>query len=513
MIAKALFEKFPRLRSLWRTVRSIRALSLAIILLALAISFGNHTLLFLMGMAFPFGLVLTSKRPRLSLFRNRDGSGDMPRRQDAVDALDQFLEATRDDGWQTAAFVVEVDNFKRLEERHDHATASRLVAEIGKRISSVLRDGDVTARLDGPSFALALAPSRLLDLESAIQLAGRVQRIASEAIPAGETAVHLSVSIGLSLPDRLTAPDGEMLLQAATSALIEAQRSGPSAIRSYSDAMRDRIALRHSLSKQVSEALSDKQIRAYFQPQLSARTGAITGFETLARWHHPERGLIPPSEFLPALEQAGLMGRLGERMIIEALEAIRHWDANGFDIPRIGVNFSSDELCDPRLVDRICWELDRYDLAADRLVVEVLETVVASKIDDVVIRNLAGLARLGCCLDLDDFGTGNASITSIRRFAIERIKIDRSFVTHIDEDPEQQKMVAAILTMADRLGLDTLAEGVETPEEQRMLLQLGCGHVQGFGIARPMPLAEADAWIRNYRGTTQGSSLKQLKAI
>ena len=164
-------------------------------------------------------------------------------------------------------------------------------------------------------------------------------------------------------------------------------------------------------------------------------------------------------------------------MIIEALEAIRHWDANGFDIPRIGVNFSSDELCDPRLVDRICWELDRYDLTPDRLVVEVVETVVASKTDDVVIRNLAGLARLGCCLDLDDFGTGNASITSIRRFAIERIKIDRSFVTHIDEDPEQQKMVAAILTMADRLGLDTLAEGVETPEEQRMLLQLGCGHV------------------------------------
>jgi EAL domain-containing protein (putative c-di-GMP-specific phosphodiesterase class I) len=147
-------------------------------------------------------------------------------------------------------------------------------------------------------------------------------------------------------------------------------------------------------------------------------------------------------------------------------------------------------------VDRIGWELDRHDLTPDRLVIEVLESVVANRAEDVVMRNLAGLARLGCCLDLDDFGTGHASITSIRRFSIERIKIDRSFVTRIDDDPEQQKMVGAILTMAERLGLDTLAEGVETEGERAMLARLGCGHIQGFGIARPMPLSETADWIR-----------------
>ena len=184
------------------------------------------------------------------------------------------------------------------------------------------------------------------------------------------------------------------------------------------------------------------------------------------------------------------MARLGERMIQDALEALRAWEAQGVRVPRVGVNFSNAELCDPRLVDRVAWELDRYELTPDRLVVEVLETVVAGRSEDVVVRNLAGLARLGCCLDLDDFGTGHASITSIRRFSIERIKIDRSFVTRIDEDPEQQRMVSAILTMAERLGLDTLAEGVETEAEQAMLARLGCGHVQGFGIARPMPLRD-----------------------
>ena len=134
-------------------------------------------------------------------------------------------------------------------------------------------------------------------------------------------------------------------------------------------------------------------------------------------------------------------------------------------------------------------------MTPDRLTVEVLETVVAGRAEDQVIRNLAGLSSLGCTLDLDDFGTGHASITNIRRFSIARIKIDRSFVTRIDTDPDQQMMFSAILTMADRLHLDTLAEGVETAGELAMLAELGCRHVQGFGIARPMPLAQADAWI------------------
>ena len=167
---------------------------------------------------------------------------------------------------------------------------------------------------------------------------------------------------------------------------------------------------------------------------------------------------------------------------------------------RSTANFSTEELRDPRLSDRIQPQLKHHDLSPDRLVVEVLETVVANHADDIVLRNLSALAQLGCKLDLDDFGTGHASITSIRRYSVERIKIDRSFVTRIDNDTEQQKMVSAILTMADRLGLDTLAEGVETPEEQAMLAKLGCGHVQGFGIARPMPAEEVDAWISAYQG-------------
>jgi len=428
----------------------------------------------------------------------RDALTGLAQREGLVTALDRSLAAARSEE-VTGALILELDGFRKIEERHDRGTVERLLVTVARRLRVAIRDADLACRLDGPTFAIALAPSRRLELEPVVQLAGRLQRAIAEPIAIAGTNFYLTASIGFSLSSRHRSPIGEDIVQGATLAMIEAQRSGPSGIRSYSDAMRARVASRGILATEVAEAFDKGEITAYFQPQVSTRTGEVTGFEALARWHHPVRGLIPPVEFLPALAQAGLMDRLGEAMVRESLAALRHWDGLGLRIPRVGVNFSNAELADPGLVDRIGWELDSHDLTPDRLVIEVLETVVANRSEDVVIRNLAGLARLGCCLDLDDFGTGHASITSIRRFSIERIKIDRSFVT--------------ILTMAERLGLDTLAEGVETPAERAMLGRLGCGHVQGFGIARPMPLSETADWIRTQIRTGRESSPIQLRVV
>jgi EAL domain-containing protein (putative c-di-GMP-specific phosphodiesterase class I) len=168
----------------------------------------------------------------------------------------------------------------------------------------------------------------------------------------------------------------------------------------------------------------------------------------------------------------------------------------GYRVPAVSVNFDREEMRDPNLVERLKWEFDRFDLTPDRLVVEVLETVMTDNPDDVVSRNIMGLRDLGCRIDLDDFGTGHASIASIRRFGFARIKIDRSFVMKADQDPEQQRLVSAILTMAERLDLETLAEGVETVGEHALLAQLGCNHVQGFGIGRPMPFEKTLDWIK-----------------
>lgn len=419
------------------------------------------------------------------------------------DALQNAAKA----GQSTACIMVAIDDFSDVTDRYGAATAEMLTRKLAARLSSALRDEDPVLRLVNGQFGIVLAPMRLLDLETAIQIAGRLQRAVEEPLSLDATTIYLSSSVGFCLGARNPGPHSTSLLEASRAALHEAQLNGPSAIRAYTDRIRQPYGLAGLPADQAASALDSDQIRPWFQPQISTDTGHITGFEALARWSHPERGLISPAEFLPVLEQHHQMERLGEVMLYHALTALQDWDAAGIHIPSVGVNFSKDELRNPKLIDKIRWELDRFELPASRLTVEVLETVVAADPDDTVSRNINGLAKLGCGIDLDDFGTGHASISSIRRFAVTRIKIDRSFVMKVDRDPEQQRMVNAILTMADRLDLGTVAEGVETVGEHAMLAQLGCHHVQGFGIARPMPFAQTADWIKAHNAKLQQTPL------
>ncbi len=252
-------------------------------------------------------------------------------------------------------------------------------------------------------------------------------------------------------------------------------------------------------------SLEKGQIHAWFQPQVCAGTGKITGFEALARWEHPKRGTVPPMDFLPALQESGQLEHLASRMLFQSLSALKEWRRAGWKVPRVAVNFSGDELHNPSLVDKIRWELDRFSIQPECFSVEVLESVIAGTPNDIVVRNVNGLAALGCQIELDDFGTGHSSISSIRRFHVSRLKIDRSYVTRVDQDLEQQRMVSAIVSMANQLGLETLAEGVETAGEYAMLRQLGCAHIQGYGIGHPMAFEDTFDWMSKYEATL-GSS-------
>ena len=420
-------------------------------------------------------------------------------RQHIVGSLDTLLRDSPVSGRTTACLVMLFDGMDQLVDRHGRAAQTEVLARTAERISAALREGDLVARLEGGGFAVALAPVRRLDLETVVQVATRLQAAVSVPVSVNAVRLYVSCSVGFCLAARAPAPHGKAVLEAAQIAADDAARHGPGALRAYAPEMTRRRADRDALREDLEQALDEGHIRAHFQPQISTDTGAITGFEALARWYHPEKGLIAPSDFLPLLEAAGLSERLGEVMLYNALSALSRWDKLGLSVPTVAVNFSSSELRNPRLTDKLKWELDRFDLKPARLSVEILENVVAETDNDIIVSNIAALAQMGCGIDLDDFGTGHASITSIRRFAVRRIKIDRSFVTKVDDDRDQQKMVAAILSMAEQLGLATLAEGVETPAEHAMLAQLGCGDVQGFGIARPMPVDETMDWIARHR--------------
>ncbi|WP_103334677.1 putative bifunctional diguanylate cyclase/phosphodiesterase [Pseudotabrizicola formosa] len=409
--------------------------------------------------------------------------------------LDRVLEGGMAQGRTTVCFVLMFDDLTGLAGRTGRLALDRAMSRTGERLGRALRDGDVVAALPGNGFAVSLAPMRRFDLESAVQMAARLQAAVTAPLVIDDLTVHPSLSVGFCLADRAPGVLGAPLLDAARTAAEEALRHGPGAMRAFQPELAQRRADRADLRAGLEEALDKGQICPFFQPQLSTDTGEITGFEALARWHHPERGGIPPSEFLPLAEETGLSERLGELILHGALSALTRWDKAGHSIARVTVNFSGAELRNPRLPDRLLWALDRFALMPERLTVEVLETVAARSDDDVIVHNLARIAELGCGIDLDDFGTGQASIVNIRRFAVRRIKVDRCFVTRCDTDPDQKRMVAAILSLCEHLGLETVAEGVETPGEHVTVAQLGCGHVQGFGIARPMAMEETFDWI------------------
>jgi diguanylate cyclase len=459
---------------------------------------GGEVWLILAALGLPLALILSGHGGALPMDPERVSSIGENNMTSLLYALDHALDAAALNGRSTACIMLSVDDLPDTQDRHGLAATQALLKVLTLRLSSALREEDRVIALPKGGFGVVLAPMRHLDLETAIQLSGRLQMAVEEPLSLDATTIYLSCSIGFCLGARNPGTNAAALLDAASTALFDAQQNGPSAIRSYTDRMRRKAGSRSDWADDAAMALNAGQIVPWFQPQISTDTGQITGFEALARWQHPDRGVISPAEFLPLLEQTGQLERLGEVMLYHTLSALRGWDASGLNVPRAAINITMEELHNPKLIDRIRWELDRFDLMPARLAIEVLENVVAAAPEDIVSRNINGLARLGCSIDLDDFGTGHASISSIRRFAVSRIKIDRSFVMKVDRDPEQQRLVNAILTMADKLGLATLAEGVETIAEHAMLAQLGCGHVQGFGIARPMPFEQTLDWIREH---------------
>lgn len=495
---------------LWRLARFLRPLNdvvlggpqalafLPALTLAAYWFFGESALL-VVAIAVPAFLALTgavaSKGNDLTV---RDNLTGQPARNQMIEHLDELLANTSGKGFTSACLVITMDDFVQIRDRFGSVMADAVLREVGNRLIETCREKDLVVRLHGASFAIALMPVLRADLENMIQLSGRIQSAISEPIGYGGATAYVTASIGFCLASRSPDATGKSLLEAAETAMIMARRRGPSAIRAYSVEMKTRAIKQDALMSELEGALNSGQIKPWFQPQISTDTGLVTGFEALARWDHPKRGVIPPGEFLPTLEASGQLERLCEIMLFQSLSALQSWDEAGLNIPSVSVNFSGDELKNPKFADKIQWELDRFGLSPERLAVEVLETVVTGSEDDIIIRNIAALATLGCRIDLDDFGTGNASIRHLRRFAVSRIKIDRSFVTKVDCDKEQQSMITAILTMAEQLKIETLAEGVETAGEHAMLSQLGCDHVQGFGIARPLPFEETIAWYERH---------------
>jgi diguanylate cyclase len=419
----------------------------------------------------------------------------IPGRPAAIARLTTLLSQAADSPGSVAVLAVGLDDPRDVEKRLGAPAFRDIVSRIGDRLAASVREHRSRGAAGRSTFAVIIATPSRDSLEALLALCARLQSAVASPFSLGAARIYVTASIGIARPESGETRTAETLIAGAESAAREAAAHGPGSVRSYAATRAIPARPFSPLAEEIAEALAQGHIQPWFQPQVRIGTGELTGAEALARWCHPQRGLIPPSEFLAQVDAAGLSERLGATMLHRSLAALRGMDEAGLSVPRVSVNFSCAELRNPGLVEKVRWELDRFDLGPDRLVVEVLETVIEATDDDVVTRNLDGLSRLGCGIDLDDFGTGHAAIGGIRRFSVQRIKIDRSFVTRLDTDADQQAVVSAMILMADRLGLDTIAEGVETAAEHAALAQLGCRHVQGFAIARPMPETAFRNWV------------------
>ncbi len=398
-----------------------------------------------------------------------------------------------------AALAIEIDGFNNLVDRQGPGAGDTAAQDIAQRMQAKLRADDILARKGAGVFVAQIGPMRGLDIETMVQIAARLQAVMAEPVMIDELGVHLTLSIGFCLPRRRFEMCGEGCVSAAETALTEAKAAGTGSIRGFVPRSPSTASLtsgmRH-LGDELEKAFAEDQMEAWFQPQVSTDTGLVSGMEALVRWNHPNRGILPPSQFLGAIAASGLARPLSDFMIGSACAALVAWDKAGLSVPSVSVNFSERDLADPMLADRVEWALDQANISPDRLGVEILETVIAQGEDDAVSRTVTRLAALGCRVELDDFGTGHAAIANLRRYSVSRIKIDRCFVSRIDIDPQQRTLLSAILDLAERLGIETLAEGVETKGEHALLAQLGCRHIQGYAIARPMPRDVAARWMQ-----------------
>ena len=426
---------------------------------------------------------------RLAREATHDTLTGLPNRALALDRLDQALAAGRQRGTLLAVLFIDLDRFKPINDSLGHHAGDAVLCEIAGRLAR-LPGLDTVARLGGDEF-LAIC-ERLGYPAAAVERADRVVAELSRPfmLGAGATAREVSVgaSIGVAYADGSTVLAPADLIRDADVATYEAKLRGRGRAEVFDDQLRTAIERRLQTHVDLRHAIGTGQICAFYQPIVDGGTAAVLGFEALARWQHPARGLIAPDEFIAVAEETGLIVALGAEILTQACTQAAHWRRTH---PRVhvAVNVASAQLTHPSLVPTIARVLADTGLDPDALWLEITETTIMAD-TEAAVETLRAVRALGAHLAIDDFGTGYSSLAYLRRFPVEILKIDRSFVAGLGHDREDEAIVGMILSLAGALDLRVVAEGVESAGQWEQLRQLGCGFMQGYFFGRPMPAAE-----------------------
>jgi diguanylate cyclase (GGDEF)-like protein len=403
-----------------------------------------------------------------------------------------------------AVMILDLDEFKEVNDTLGHHQGDALLVEVGTRLVSAVGDAGTVARLGGDEFAVLLPHTA--EEDTVRRIGRRMLRALEQPIALDGLEVEIGASVGAALAPA-HATDPSVLLKRADLAMYDAKTS-PRNLRLYEPDLDSSSPRRLTLVSELRSALHGDLLEVHVQPKAHTASGEVVGVEALVRWEHPEFGWVPPDEFVPVAERSGLIGLLTTRVLEGAVAACARWRAAGLDLS-VAVNLSTRSLHDADLVDRVARLLRRHDVPADRLTLEITEgSVMADPARAIAL--LHQLRELGVRLSVDDFGTGYSSLSYLQRLPVQEIKIDRSFIAALPEGGENVAIVRAIIDLGGHLGLDVVAEGVEDQATWEMLTAMECDLVQGWHLARAMPIDDLAPWLAAHRGRGDRPGLRAV---
>lgn len=416
---------------------------------------------------------------RLAYFDSLTG---LPNRALFIERLREAMERAERDERLVALMLLDLDRFKAINDTFGHFIGDRLLGEVAARLATCVRGGDVVARLGGDEFTVLLPDARHVQ-DAAIVARKILQRFAEPVVIDGHE-LHISLSIGISVyPFHDDIAD---LFRDADTAMYHAKEQGGNRFEFGNAEIYRADAERLQLEGDLRYAVERNELRVYYQPQVDSESGRMIGAEALLRWQHPERGLVSPAQFIPIAEETGLILPIGEWVVRQVCHQLSTWRAAGLLPVRIGINVSAKQLRHSGFVETVRDALMRAGIEPALIQLELTENILIEN-QPTTVAMLNELHAGGIALALDDFGTGYSSLNYLKRFPIDEVKIDRSFIGEVAQDPEDAAIVTAILAMTHSLGLRTVAEGVETQTQLDFIRARGCQVVQGYLTGKPMP--------------------------
>jgi len=429
---------------------------------------------------------------KLTFMANYDLLTQLPNRELFADRFQQAAAHSKRTGTQVAICFLDLDNFKPINDNYGHNVGDGLLVEVAKRIKECIREGDTVSRQGGDEFTLLL--SDIENYEQCEQTLDRIHLALSQPYLIAGCPCNITASSGVTLypADNV---DMDTLIRHADQAMYQSKLAGKHRYQLFNPQYDKEVIEAHHQLSEIKQALSNKEFKLFYQPKVNMRTGQVFGAEALIRWIHPEKGLIPPLDFLPLIEGTDLEIQVGGWVINEALQQLDSWQQEGLNL-EVSINVSSHHLQSPVFFDQLEEALIRYpDVPPQELQLEILES---SNLGDInIVSDIIQRCQneLGLTVALDDFGTGYSSLTHLRSLSANTIKIDQTFVHSMLENSDDLALIEGIISLAKTFGLDVIAEGVETTEHGTLLMRIGCDCAQGYGIARPMPAADMIDWV------------------